>query len=111
MYVKLSAIKGAANFNNLVPILSEPVALVSAIFLRYFSIVSQDISGIKKVSFGISSLQNCRSLSKLEFSIGSLIFDATFTKQILNSLAMSFEFSMIQSLILRENYLHFFTLT
>ena len=79
---------------------------ISEIFLYCFS---QDISGIKKVSFGISSLQNCRSLSKLEVSIGSLIFDATFTKQILHSIAMSFEFSIIQSLILRENYLHCFT--
>ena len=74
MYVKLSAIKGAASFNNLGPILSEPVALVRSIFLRYFSIFSQDISGIvKKVSFGILSLQNCRSLSKLEVSIGFLM--------------------------------------
>ena len=82
MYVKLSAIKGAASFNNLGPILSEPVALVRSIFLRYFSIFSKDISGIvKKVSFGILSLQNCRSLSKLEVSIGSLFFDATFTKK------------------------------
>ena len=104
MYVNLSTIKGAASFNNIVPILSEPVALVS--------IVSQDISGIeKKVSFEISLLQNCRSLSKLEVSICSMILDATFTKRILNSLAMSFDFSMIQSLILRENYMHCFTLT
>ena len=48
MYVKLSAIKGAASFNNLGPILSEPVALVRSIFLRYFSIFSQDISGNEK---------------------------------------------------------------
>ena len=48
MYVKFLAIKGAASFNNLGPILSEPVALVRLIFLRYFSIISQDISGIVK---------------------------------------------------------------
>ena len=48
MYVKLSAIKGAASFNNLGPILSLPVGLVRSIFLRYFSIFSQDISGIVK---------------------------------------------------------------
>ena len=46
MYVMLLAIKGAACYNNLGPILSEPVALVRSIFLRYFSIFSQDISGI-----------------------------------------------------------------
>ena len=52
MYVKLLAIKGAASFNNLGPILSEPVVFVRSIFLRYFSIFSQDISGIvKMVSF------------------------------------------------------------
>ena len=82
MDVMLSAIKGAACYNNLGPILSEPVALVRSIFLRYFSIFSQDISGIvKKVSFEILSLQNWHSLSKLEVIIGSLIFDATFTKK------------------------------
>ena len=48
MYVKVSAIKGAASFNNLGPILSTPVDLVRSIFLRYFSIFSQDISGIVK---------------------------------------------------------------
>ena len=66
MYVKLSAIKGAASFNNIGPILSEPVALVRSIFLQYFSIFSQDISGIvKKVSFGILSLQKLSQFIKI----------------------------------------------
>ena len=49
MYVKLPAIKDAASFNSLTPILSEPVAFVRSIFRRYFSIFSQDISGIEKI--------------------------------------------------------------
>ena len=55
------------------------------------------------MSAGIFSLQNFCSLSKLEVSIGSLIFDATVTKNLLNSLAISFGFSVTLSLVLREN--------
>ena len=39
---------GAANFNNLGPILSAPVALVMSIFLRYFSTLSYSMLGIGK---------------------------------------------------------------
>ena len=37
-----------SSFNNLGPILSEQVALVRSIFLRYLSIFSQKISSIVK---------------------------------------------------------------
>ena len=64
MYVKLSAIKGAASFNNLGQILSKPKALVRSIFFfRYFSIFFKGYFWYcKKVSVGILSLQNYISL-------------------------------------------------
>ena len=62
------------------------------------------------VSFGILSLQNCRSLSKLEVKLALWLFMLHLQK-ILNSLAKSFEFSMIQSLNLRGKYLHCLRLT
>ena len=65
MYVKLSAIKGAASL----------VALVRSIFLSYFSIFHRIFLVLKKRCH----LQNFRSLSKLEVSIDSLILDAIFT--------------------------------
>ena len=48
MYLKLSTIKGAASFNNLGPILLEPVALVGSIFLRYFSLFHRIFLVLKK---------------------------------------------------------------
>ena len=47
-YFMLSEIKGAAIFNNLGPILSEPVALVRLMFLGNFSPFSCEIFGIEK---------------------------------------------------------------
>ena len=54
------------------------------------------------MSFGILLLQKGRRLSKLEVSIGSLILILHLQNFLLNSLGMSFELSIIQSLILRE---------
>ena len=72
---------------------------ISLIFHRIFLVLNKGVSWI-------FSLQNCRSLLKLKVSIGSFILDATFTKKLLNSLAMSIEFSIIQTLI--NKYLHCF---
>ena len=69
MYAKLSAIKGAASFNNLGPILSEPVALVRSIFLHFFHRIFLVLK--KGVIWNYIRLQN--SVSKLEVSIGCLI--------------------------------------
>ena len=54
MKVRLSDMYGAANFNNLGPILSAPVALVMSIFLRYFSTLSYSMLGIEKGNFLLS---------------------------------------------------------
>ena len=48
------------------------------------------------------SLQNILSVSRLEETIGSFIFEATGTKNLLNSVAISLEFSIILSLTLRK---------
>ena len=65
---------------------------------------------LKKVSVRIVSLKNCHSLSKLEVSIGSTFTKKT--KKLLNSLAMSFEFSMITIIdFKRTNISTDFTLT
>ena len=106
MYVKLSDIYGAANFSNLGPILSVPVALVISIFFRYFSTFSCAMLGMEKDVFSDNlSLQNILSVSKLEETIGSFISEATDTKNLLNSVAISLEFSIILSLTFKENML------
>ena len=106
MYVRLSDIYGAANFSNLGPILSVPVALVISIFFRYFSTFSCAMLGMEKDVFSDNlSLQNILSVSKLEETIGSFIFEATDTKNLLNSVAISLEFSIILSLTFKENML------
>ena len=45
---------GAANFNNLGAILSDPVALVISIFFRYFSTFSCSMTGWKSVCFPLT---------------------------------------------------------
>ena len=81
IYIKLSEINGAASLSNLAPMLSEPVALVISMFLRYFSTFSCEIHGIEKWVFAeIFLSQNSFSLSKLDAKGGSLIFDDTETK-------------------------------
>ena len=106
MYVMLSDIYGAANFSSLGPILSVPVALVLSIFFKYFSTFSSAMLGMEKDVFSDNlSLQNLLSVSKLEDTIGYFIFEVTDTKNLLNSLAMSLEFSIILSLTFNENML------
>ena len=84
--------------------LSEPVALVISMFLRYFSTFSCEIHGIEKSVFaGIFLSQNSFSLSKLDAKGGSLIFDATETKYLLNWSAISFGFSMLLLSTFNEN--------
>ena len=80
MYVKLSTIKGAASFNNLDPILLEPVALVGSIFLRYFSIFHRIFLVLKKLSQAIK----IRSLNWF-FDFWCYIYNF-----LLKTLAMSF---------------------
>ena len=102
----LSDIYGAANFSSLGPILSVPVALVLSIFFKYFSTFSSAMLGMEKDVFSDNlSLQNLLSVSKLEDTIGYFIFEVTDTKNLLNSLAMSLEFSIILSLTFNENML------
>ena len=49
---------GAANFSNLGPMVSAPVALVMSIFFRYFSTFSCLKVGIEKLAFSANfSLQ------------------------------------------------------
>ena len=84
---------GAANFNNLGPILSAPVALVMSIFFRYLTF-SYSMNRDVCVFVNFSS-QNILSLSKLEIATGSFIFEATDTKNMLNSDKISEGFSII----------------
>ena len=75
---------GAANFSNLGPMLSAPVALVMSILFRYFSTFSCPKVGIEKLAFSVSfSLQNALSLSKLEGTTGYFILELTDTKNVL----------------------------
>ena len=45
---------GAANFSNLGPMVSVPVALVMSIFFRYFSTFACPKEGIEKLAFSAS---------------------------------------------------------
>ena len=96
MEVRLSDMYGAANFNNLGPILSAPVALVMSIFLMYFSTLSYSMLGIEKGELPLNFLsQNTLSLSKLEgIIVFFFIFEATDTRNLSNSDEISERFSM-----------------
>lgn len=79
---------------------------MTSIFFRNFSTLSCVILGIEKVAFSDKfSSQNNFSSSKLDGKIGSLISEATDTKNLLNSDAMSEAFSNEVSLIFMDKML------
>ena len=69
---------------------SDPVALLKSRFFKYFSTFSFVGQGTENsVSFGTCSLQNFFSRSKFGCKVGSFSLEATLTKNLLNSLAIS----------------------